>query len=102
MGSPEKGVALARSHTHSGILADRTVSQIIGVLLTVSLCQAGSRKQRSIYRVDLEEALMNERESKRERTTALPKLRSNSVITAVTMRFETRNVSDSFIPKGFV
>ena len=40
MGLPEKGVALARSHIHSGILADRTVSQIIGVLLTVSLCQA--------------------------------------------------------------
>lgn len=37
MGSPEKGVALARSHTHSGILADRTVSQIIGVLLTAHL-----------------------------------------------------------------
>lgn len=67
MGSPEKGVALARSHTHSGILADRTVSQIIGVLLTVSLCQAGRRKHRSIYRVDLEKVLMNEREGKRER-----------------------------------
>lgn len=45
MGSPEKGVALARSHIHSGILADRTVSQIIGVLLTVSLCQADHRRR---------------------------------------------------------
>lgn len=74
MGSPEKGVALARSHTHSGILADRTVSQIIGVLLTVSLCQAGRRKHRSIYHVDLQKVLMNERESKGEGCFLLRKI----------------------------
>lgn len=68
MGSPEKGVALARSHTHSGILADRTVSQIIGVLLTVSLCQTNHRRRNESTDLsnkrttDVGKLLMNARE----------------------------------------
>lgn len=73
MGSPEKGVALARSHTHSGILADRTVSQIIGVLLTVSLCQVDHRR-RNIDRLsnrkttDVGKLLMNARKKEMSRS----------------------------------
>lgn len=73
MGSPEKGVALARSHTHSGILADRTVSQIIGVLLTVSLCQADHRR-RNVDRLsnrrttDVGKLLMNAKEKEMSRS----------------------------------
>lgn len=43
----KKGLRLRGPHTHSGILADRTVSQIIGVLLNVSRCQSAGSVDRS-------------------------------------------------------
>ena len=44
----KKGLRLRGPHTHSGILADRTVSQIIGVLPNVSLVVRFLAPERSI------------------------------------------------------
>lgn len=59
----KRGCACAKPY--SGILADRTVSQIIGVLLTVSLCQADHRRRNALIDLtdgnatDVRKILMN-------------------------------------------